>query len=94
MDVFDPPLMAMTKSAKPRVQSPLMTPREVAHVWNVSPRTVVSRTKHGSPKRNRIEPCMLTPDLRWKREEVMRDLDAMTFDREMRIQRGRRGRVA
>ena len=77
-----------------REPSPLMTPREVAQVWHLSPRTVVARTKPGATKRNRIEPCMLTPDLRWKRDEVLRDLAAMHFTRELVIRDGRKRRVA
>lgn len=77
-----------------RTPSPLMTPREVAQVWHVSPRTVVNRTKSGSKKRNRVEPCMLTPDLRWRREAVYADLDAMSFSRELERRDGRKRRVA
>jgi hypothetical protein len=77
-----------------RPPSPLMTPREVAHLWHVSPRTVVARTKPGARKRNRVEPCMLTPDLRWKREDVYRDLEAMSFSRELVLRDGRKRRVA
>lgn len=79
---------------KDKEPSPLMTPREVAHVWNVSPRTVVARTKPQSKKRNRVEPCMLTPDLRWKREDVYRDLEQMSFARELVVRDGRRRRIA
>lgn len=74
--------------------SPLMTPREVATLWHVSPRTVVARTKPGSPKRNRIEPCMVTPDLRWKRSEVEADLAQASYQREVTVLRGRQRRVA
>lgn len=79
---------------KHKEPSPLLTPRQVAHLWNVSPRTVVNRTKPGSKKRNRLEPCMLTPDLRWKRVDVYADLDATSFARELERRDGRKRRIA
>jgi hypothetical protein len=60
-----------------------MTPAEVAHLWNLQPRTVKARCKPGSRKRNRVEPCQLRPDLRWKRDQVMADFAAMSFHAEI-----------
>lgn len=79
-----------------REPSPLMTPAEVAVVWHLTKRTVIARTKPHSRKRNRVEPCFLTPDLRWKREDVYRDLDAASFAREQLRKTGnlRQRRVA
>ena len=73
-----------------REPSPLMTPAEVAQKWHLTKRTVINRTKPHSKKRNRIEPCFLTPDLRWKREDVEADLARASFDREQHRQHGGR----
>ena len=74
--------------------SPLMTPAEVAAVWHTTPRTVKARVKPHSKKRNRVEPCMLTPDLRWRRDEVYVDLEQASYHREVARLRGRERRVA
>jgi len=75
-----------------RQPSPLMTPAEVAGVWHLTKRTVIARTKPGSRKRNRVEPCFLTPDLRWKREDVYADLERASFERERMQHSGLRQR--
>lgn len=78
-----------------REPSPLMTPAEVAQRWHLTKRTVIARTKPRSKKRNRVEPCFLTPDLRWKRDEVEADLQHASFAREQLRQSGiRQRRVA
>lgn len=78
----------------PRQPSPLMTAREVADVWHLNPRTVKNRLKPGSKKRNRVEPCMVTPDLRWKRADVYADLEQASYHRELTAKYGRERRLA
>lgn len=79
---------------KPQEPSPLMTPAEVAQVWHLTKRTVIARTKPHSKKRNRVEPCFLTPDLRWKRDNVYADLEQASFHRELQCRDGRGRRLA
>lgn len=82
--------------AAPRDPSPLMTPAEVAHLWNLQPRTVKARCRPDSRKRNRVEPCQLTPDLRWNRDQVLADFAGMSFHAEVqrRSSSGRAQRIA
>lgn len=77
-----------------KTPSPLMTPAEVGQVWHLSKRTVIARTKPHSKKRNRVEPCFLTPDLRWKREDVYADLERASFHRELSSSTSRTQRIA
>lgn len=72
--------------------SPLMRPAEVAQVWRLSKRTVIARTKPTSSKRNRVEPCFLSPDLRWRRSEVYADLEQASYQRDAIVRIGTRQR--
>lgn len=74
-----------------RTPSPLMTPREVAHAYNVNIRTLKTHVR--LHKWKRILPCMLDP-LRWRRDDVEQDIARASYSRELTRLSGRERRLA
>ncbi len=64
--------------------SPLMTPGDVAALWLGSVRPVKRHVQEG---RARVAPCMLRPFLRWRRADVISDLQAASYQHELAVMR-------